>query len=144
MALARKNIFVDGSVQGSLVKRIIIHWSAFFTLVTVCIFAAEWLLGGWQLSFSEQLAQVWTKYAFFFLLVLAALPTFVYDTLKMSNRFAGPISRLKSSLKMLAEGETVQPLKFREGDYWRELSDDFNRVQELIQKSQSRSGQELS
>ena len=128
MARPRKKFFIDGPVQGSLVKRIILHWSTFFTLVALSIFAVEWFFGGIQLTLAEQLATIWTKYAFFFLMMLAILPTFIYDTIKLSHRFAGPIMRLKGSLNQMANGETVAPMHFREGDFWRELSDDFNRV----------------
>jgi hypothetical protein len=128
MAKLRKKFFVDSPVQGALVRRIILHWGIFFVLVSMTIFAAEWFLGGVQLGFVQQLGEVWSKYAFFFLLMLFILPTFVYDTVKVSHRFAGPITRLKGALKSLADGEPVPTLKFREDDYWSELAADFNRI----------------
>ena len=44
----------------------------------------------------------------------------------VSNRFAGPMVRVRWTLQRIAEGEDVKPLSFREGDFWQEFSDDFN------------------
>jgi hypothetical protein len=54
------------------------------------------------------------------------LPIFIVDTIKLSNRFAGPIYRLRLTIRSLAEGETFRPLRFRDFDFWQGLADDFN------------------
>ena len=131
---SRKKLFIDGTVQGALVKRVLLHWTAFFTLSGLIVVAMEYFSGEPGLTFGEHLALVWEKYAFFFLLMLATLPTFLYDTMKMSNRFAGPIMRLKSALNRLAEGQQVDNLTFRMGDFWGELSSDFNRVADKVRQ----------
>ena len=56
------------------------------------------------------------------------LPVFLRDTLKMSNRFAGPMYRLRTALAELAETNETKPIKFRTGDYWLEVADDFNKA----------------
>ncbi len=124
----REKMFVDRAVQGALVRRILVHWCVFFLLSILSLFAMEYFLGDPNLSIGGHLSEVWNKYAFFMILMLAIVPTFIYDTLKLSNRFAGPILRLKQSIRKLADGEQVKDLKFRDNDFWRELSDDFNRV----------------
>ena len=48
--------------------------------------------------------------------------------MKLSNRFAGPVMRLRESINSLAQGEPVKELTFRDNDFWRELSEDFNRI----------------
>ena len=60
------------------------------------------------------------------------VPAFIYDTIKLSNRFVGPILRLKNSVRSVADGKPVSPLKFRGGDFWHELADDFNRLNEKL------------
>lgn len=132
MARLRSKVFVDKTVQGALAKRMILHWGIFFLLSALSLFTLEYFLGNSQLSMSEHLQVVWGKYAFFFVLMLAIMPSFIYDAMKLSNRFAGPILRLKESLKSLADGEGSPKLKFRDNDFWLELSDDFNRVAERI------------
>lgn len=137
MANKRGKLFIDDNVQGSLIKRIVLHWCAFFLLSLLSLFALEYFMGDPALSFGGHLAVIWGKYAFFILLMLAVVPTFIYDTLKLSHRFAGPILRLKSSIRSLAEGENVAELKFRDNDFWSELSDDFNRVAHRVSPPQS-------
>jgi len=67
-----------------------------------------------------------------FVCVLVLAPLFVRDALRISNRLAGPMIRLRSSLRTLASGETCPPLVFRENDYWLESATEFNRVRQLV------------
>jgi hypothetical protein len=67
--------------------------------------------------------------------MICILPTFVYDSLKLSNRFVGPIVRLRQSIAGLARGDEVKELRFRDNDFWRELSEDFNVVAKRFQES---------
>ncbi len=70
--------------------------------------------------------------------MVSILPTFVYDSMKLSNRFAGPVMRLRESIRDLAQGESVEELKFRDNDFWRELSDDFNAVAKRVHGSEAK------
>jgi hypothetical protein len=63
-----------------------------------------------------------------FIALIVIFPIFAYDSLKLSNRFAGPMVSFRNALKKLSRGEPVKPLSFRKGDFWRELAADFNRV----------------
>ena len=138
MAKARSQFIIDRSVQGALAKRVVAHWCCFFALTVLSLMTLEYFLGDPSLTFAGHANVVWGKYAFFFILMLAIMPTFIYDTLKMSNRFAGPIHRLKVSLRGLADGsEEVSDLKFRENDFWRELSEDFNRVKARVSQAKA-------
>lgn len=128
MKKPRGKLFVDSAVQGALVKRLVLHWIMFFCICVLGLFALECFLGDPSRSMGERAAAVWTKHAAVILILLALIPTFIYDTIKLSHRFAGPIFRLRTSIKKLAQGETVKPLKFREQDFWAELAEDFNQV----------------
>ena len=48
--------------------------------------------------------------------------------IRVTNRVAGPIYRLESELKRLAEGETVTRVDFRRGDDLVAVSDQLNRA----------------
>lgn len=128
MADKRACVLIDRQVQFALARRIVTHWCLFFALSLTALFGVEYVLADPSQAFSSYVEVIWGKYAFFILLMLAVIPTFVYDTIKLSNRFVGPIVRLRRSIRSLADGDTVPELRFREGDFWRELSDDFNRV----------------
>lgn len=128
MANSRNTLFIDRKVQGALARRIAVHWCTFLLLASMCLFAQEYFLGEPNTSVAEKLVAVASEYAFFFLLLICMVPAFLYDTLKLSNRFVGPILRLKNSLRSVADGNPVSPIRFRGGDFWHELADDFNRL----------------
>ena len=62
------------------------------------------------------------------LAMIALLPVFVLDSVKVSNKFVGPIKRLKETIADLSAGKDVEPLAFREGDFWHALAHDFNKM----------------
>ena len=55
-------------------------------------------------------------------------PVFVYDVIRLSHRFAGPIVSLKKNLRDMAKGEEVAPLRFRNNDFWKNLTEDMNSI----------------
>ena len=55
-------------------------------------------------------------------------PVFIYDSIKMSNRFVGPMVSFRRSLKELASGGDPGKAQFRENDYWKEMACDFNTI----------------
>jgi hypothetical protein len=65
------------------------------------------------------------------------MPMFLRDTMKLSNRFAGPMFRLRTSLRGLVSGEQHLPIKFREEDFWQEAARDFNQVLERVERLQA-------
>ena len=46
------------------------------------------------------------------------LPLVIIDIVRLSNRFTGPLLRMRRSMRALAQGEQVEPLKFRDADFW--------------------------
>jgi len=59
---------------------------------------------------------------------LGFLPLAVFDMVRLSHRFAGPMVRYRRAMHDLGRGEHVEPLRFRDGDYWQDLATDFNAV----------------
>lgn len=136
MSNKRSRVYIDHPVQGALARRIVMHWCIFFVLSLISLFTLELFLGDPELTLTGHLGVLWGKYAFFVILMVAILPTFVYDSMKLSNRFVGPTMRLRASIRNLAKGERVDELTFRDNDFWRELSDDFNVVAQRMQASE--------
>ncbi len=134
----RSKVYIDKKVQGALARRVMMHWFGFFAASLLCLFGLQYFMGDPTLSFMGHLEAVWNQYAFFVLLMVAMIPTFIYDTMKLSNRFAGPILRLRNSMKELAEGKEVKEIKFRENDFWLDLSDDFNRVLNIVKDEEAK------
>lgn len=128
----RQQVFADHKIQASLAWRLGGHWLLFTgTLLVLNTFLQLSVLFP-QKSFGEALG--WAAWSQIPLLACIAVlvPIFIRDALRISNRLAGPMVRLRRSLQSLANGEKVPPLVFRENDYWLESATEFNRVRQLL------------
>ncbi|MFK7818391.1 MAG: hypothetical protein AB8G99_06720 [Planctomycetaceae bacterium] len=130
--IRRTRILIDRQVQGSVLRKIAIHWMAFFACnvlaLTIWIRVFDQPDVGWAATLGDTLKQ----FLPFFVISLALIPAFVWDTIKLTNRFAGPVRRLKEALANARKGEPVDPLEFRENDFWKELASDFNQLLERV------------
>lgn len=127
----RKKTFIDAKVQGALVRRLVFHWLAFIAVASLVAFCLQVLSNPFR-PLQEHVQQLWWTHGPFLLVLFFMLPAFIVDTIKISHRFAGPIYRLRSTIRSLAQGDKFKPVKFREIDFWQDLADDFNRMVERI------------
>ena len=131
----RRRLLIDGPVQLGLVKRIVFHWFTFLAAVVVVLPLYRAIVtGDFATPFSQRLTQVGVESAILLTLFAALLPYFIYDTFRLTNRFAGPMYRMHQTIRSLAGGESLPPMKFREGDYWQEVAKDFNLMVERLQE----------
>lgn len=119
--------FVDRSVQGALARRVFFHWSMFMGTCVVSVSLMQVLLGDPNQPIASHLQTAGSRYLLFLIVFVSLLPAFVLDTIRLSNRFAGPVSRLRNAMRKVADGGSYEPLKFRGNDFWTELADDYNR-----------------
>lgn len=127
----RRKTFVDAKVQGALVRRLVLHWSAFIAVASVVAFALQVLTNPFR-PLEAHLQEMWWTHGPFLLVMFFMLPVFIVDTIKLSHRFAGPIYRLRNVIRSMADGEPYKPVSFREKDFWQGLADDFNQMIERI------------
>lgn len=123
----RQTHFIDPEVQGALTRRIVGQWVVFTLAATVSAFLLTWM-GDPFSPLAAILSETWWRYAPLLLVLVCMLPIFVMDTVKLSNRFTGPVYRLRQVARKLADGERCEPVEFRGGDFWRGLADDMNAV----------------
>jgi hypothetical protein len=123
----RKKTFVDPKVQGALVRRLMIHWLSFIAVSSIVTFCLQALSNPFR-TWGEHASELWWTHGPFFLVMLFMLPVFVLDTIKLSHRFAGPIYRLRQTIRQIAQGDPPPRLKFRDFDFWQGLAKDFNRM----------------
>jgi hypothetical protein len=123
----RTTFFIDREVQGSLLLRTAVYW--LFCLLSVCLMLICWsAYNGPPRRFVDLATECFFRYAPGLVASLVLLPIVMIDVLRLSNRFVGPVMRLRGALKSLAGGQPAKPLNFRDDDFWRELAADFNQV----------------
>ena len=129
----RKRLFVDPKVQGALVLRVVLYWVV--CLITISLMLLCWrVLHGPSRMFYTHFDAMWFHYGPALVASLLLLPLVIVDVVRVSNRFAGPLVRLRRCMRALARGEDVKPIQFREGDFWREFADEFNAVLARVQR----------
>jgi hypothetical protein len=129
----RKRLFVDPKIQGALVTRGIFYW--FFCLLTITLMLLCWrIITGPARPFYTHFNEMWYFYGPAVIASLLLLPLVVVDIIRLSNRFVGPLLRLRQSMQALAQGEDVPPIDFRKGDFWKEFAEEFNAVAARMNK----------
>jgi nitrogen fixation/metabolism regulation signal transduction histidine kinase len=121
----RRQKYIDSQVQGALARRIIFHWLVFVSVAAVAALLLQVLSDPFQPA-GKHIENLWYTHGPFLLVLVFLLPVFVVDTIKISHRFAGPIFSLRRTMREVADGQPPRKLKFREGDFWHELAEDYN------------------
>ncbi len=128
MAKRRLQKYVDREVQSSLLRRLSVHWVLFMVANVMAITLWTKLVDTPMDPWSDTFTLSWQRLIPFALVSLALTPVFVWDAIKLSNRFAGPIVRVRHALAQIADGHSPKPIEFRNGDFWKSLAIDLNRA----------------
>ncbi|MEM9826928.1 MAG: hypothetical protein AAF958_10085 [Planctomycetota bacterium] len=136
-AFLRRQLFVDGEVQSELLRRVFLYAigaAVYFLTIVVVEEASVYEDRG-----VVDVLQSITEQSIYWLPGFIMLtPIMIYDLLKTTNRFAGPVYSLRRELRRLADGESKRPIFFRDGDYWADMATSFNQVrEELIERRQT-------
>lgn len=135
----RRILFVDARVQGALMLRIAVYWVCCVVTATVVILAWSIFRTAPGNSSPHQIDDLWQLFSPGMIATLAVLPLAVYDLVRLSNRFVGPIIRLRSAMKRVGNGEDIEPLRFRRGDFWDDLTEAFNATLDRVKRAEERS-----
>ncbi|OHB67119.1 MAG: hypothetical protein A2V70_11860 [Planctomycetes bacterium RBG_13_63_9] len=128
----RKHLFVDPKVQGALVARTMLYWVV--CLLTITLMLLCWrILTGPARMFYTHFDDMWFFYGPAMIASILLLPLVIVDVIRLSNRFVGPMLRLRRSMRQLARGEHVEPIRFRDGDFWQGFADEFNALAARVQ-----------
>lgn len=130
--IKRARKYVDRNVQGGLLTRMAIHWGVFFFTSAFAYIVVQAIVSPNGTSFLQRIQNSLTEFTLLGLLMLTLMPAFLLDVVRFSNRFAGPIVRLRRFLRELGENGEVPPLKFRDDDFWMEIAKEFNVCRERI------------
>jgi hypothetical protein len=129
----RKHLFVDPKVQGSLITRVALYWIMCLATLTLMILCWRVVTGPARMFYTH-FDDMWFHFGPALIGSFLLLPLVIFDIVRLSNRFVGPLIRLRRAMKALARGEEVAPLEFREGDFWKDFAREFNAVAERMHK----------
>ena len=97
----RRRVFVDGQLQGSLCIRVALYWFC-------CLMSVGLTLGAWSalekgpLAIDKWSETLWSQFGPVLVVSTIILPFALLDCLIMSNKYAGPLYRIRLALKQLA------------------------------------------
>lgn len=134
----RKKLLVDPKTQVALISRLWLYWGS----SVVTLLALHSIVLSVPRFFGVSLGSGWVQFIPILIGTLMFVPIITYDMLKLTNRIIGPVFRLRRELRRLANGEQVQPLKFRKGDLWYGFDDDFNAILVRVQHAQPQKADE--
>lgn len=129
----RLKLFVDPKVQAPLLRRVAFYWIVSLVLMSLlaCIQIG---MSSPSASFGLKLSRVLMAFGPSLITAVLILPLVLVDCIRYSNRFAGPMHRLMKHAKQLADTGQAEPITFREGDFWYDLADQFNRIGERMKR----------
>ena len=127
----RRRILIDSGVQGVLVRRTGLYAAA-TGLYLVIVFVLSDALSHPRESIAESVFRCLDEAVFWAPGLMLLAPLFAYDLIHVSNRFVGPMFRLRRELRKLSNGEMVAPIYSRQGDYWSDASESFNRLRDEL------------
>ncbi|HEY4761921.1 MAG TPA: hypothetical protein VIH42_15190 [Thermoguttaceae bacterium] len=137
----RKQLFVDPKVQGALIARVVLYWIFCLMTIALMILCVRIVIGPARLFYTH-FSDMWFFYGPAVIASFILLPLVVVDVIRLSNRFAGPLVRLRRSMQALARGEEVHPIEFRDSDFWQEFADEFNAVAARLKRLSANSKSE--
>ncbi|RMF36972.1 MAG: hypothetical protein D6753_18460 [Planctomycetota bacterium] len=120
-----------------LVGRVVIYWLAGVAYLGLGIAFFEFLSDN-DLTTAERFRSFAGQFLLWLPSLVLLLPLAIFDVVRVSHLFAGPIYRLRMHLASLAEDSDCRPLSFRADDYWQELADPINALQDKIQSLKQR------
>jgi len=102
----RKRLFVDARVQGALIGRLLLYWFACVVTVTSLVLCWRIVTGPARL-FHTHFEEMWFHFAPGVIASLMLMPLVLFDLVRFSNRFTGPMFRMKREMHRLSVGEPV-------------------------------------
>jgi hypothetical protein len=132
----RKKLTVDSAVQWALVRRVLWHWVYFLvltaTMLPLWMAVMSWDVGEKSFSIRGLLVLSCVRVVPVLLFFIGLAPLIVYDVLKLSHGFVGPIYQLHKAMEKVAAGEEIAPLRLRAGDFWQDVIADFNGLAQQV------------
>jgi hypothetical protein len=128
----RQQVWIDRNVQGALIGRVVLYWLAgmlYVSLGSACF--QYYQHSDWSLS--KHIQALFSQFWPWLPSAILCLPLILFDVVRLSNLFVGPIYRLRMHLAELNVDPQCRPLKFRDDDYWQDLVEPIHALQAELQ-----------
>lgn len=134
----RSQLLVDSVVQTELFRRILIYAATAMVYFLTIVVIEETVLHQ-DRSFGAVLKGTLDQSIFWLPGLLVLVPLMLYDLLKVTHRFTGPMYSLRREMKRLVDGKSKRSIHFRSDDYWNDMASTFNLLrEELIELRESK------
>ena len=130
----RKKYYVDPVVQGAIVRRLLLHWCYAMLTGAFCLLLLQLFTSSASTSLPTHIQMFWERYGLLFIAMFLTLPIFIYDSVRLSHRFVGPMVAVRLALKKMGTGGEIPEITFRQGDFWTDIADDINAVAAQLAK----------
>ncbi len=130
----RRRRFVHPRIQIALVLQSLRQWMLFLFAMIGLLCGLEYFNNGAQESMSACAVKMWGRSGPALVVLFSLLPAIVYDSIRMSNRFVGPLMRLRTAMNGVARGEAMEPLKCRRNDCAEDFFVAFNEMLERVKQ----------
>ena len=128
----RKKVWIH-DIQTRLFFRMGVYWLIYQVSLWNLVFVWRLLQEG-----PGNLVEQYTRFCLDFAPVLVGclllVPVLAWDAVKFTHRVVGPLHRFRTTIRALAAGEPVRPIRLRDGDFLSDMRDDFNQMLETLQR----------
>lgn len=128
----RRRYFVDSRVQGELLRQLVGYWLAGMATVSLILFIYQ-VAPYWVSGDGRVFQRAWNHLGPILLASATLLPVVLFSAVRFSNRYVGPMLRFRRVIRQLADGEPAARIQLRDGDFWVDVSEDFNDLIERLQ-----------
>ena len=135
----RRRIYVDADVQYALLRHLVLSWIVVIGVIAAVLLGVESYRADFALGFIGSFQALWNHNAPLVITICVLSPFILYDSVKLSHRFVGPMVSFRRAMTQLQEGKPVRPIHFRRDDFWHDLAESFNGL--LARVNQLESGQ---
>jgi len=129
----RKQVLVNRRVQFRVLGCVLVFWAAYHVVLWHVMLGFHFLqycgarlAGGPPQPFSGFFGEFVDQHYSMLVCAVVVLPYLIWDVLKLTHRFVGPLVQFQRCLAALTRGEFVKDVHIRKGDFLGELRDSFN------------------
>ena len=130
MEFKRKKIWID-RFQTYLSLRLALYFAVYMIAVWAWVVIDRSTAALLEARFG-QAAVYWSVVSASVVVFIGLL--FIYDMVRFSHRFAGPLYRFRKCLKAITDGEELALMNLRKDDFLHDLKDEFNEMLKALEQ----------